>query len=107
LSRPIGGVTSKRACGFGLVTGFIGHFRFIITIHRLALLLILTVYTRTESSQSAVPSSVLWYQLSTTDSPLPGFQTVLAPQSQKLLTHSAPAETALELPPLLTSYVLQ
>jgi hypothetical protein len=75
-----------------LVSAFIRELLFLITVHSLVLLLILTVcsslYTRTDSSQSAVlqRSSGAGFQRQTF--PFLGSRTIFLPQSQQLLTYS-------------------
>jgi hypothetical protein len=75
-SLPITGlyvtIFSRSSCvnyidvGFGLVTGFIGLLKFVITIHRIPHIQQFTT-AGTESFQSAVSSPVFWYRLSTAD----------------------------------------
>jgi hypothetical protein len=96
--------------GFELVNGFIGHSQFLITIIYGA---IANSHTRqfttahTESSQSAVI-----YQCSGTFFerrmlPFLGSRTVPVPQPKQFLTRSTLIGNLLELPPLVTGYVLQ
>jgi hypothetical protein len=59
--------------GFELVTGFIGHFKHLITIHYALspFQLVYSTIARTESSRSDISTLVLRQRLPTTNVPLP------------------------------------
>jgi hypothetical protein len=66
--------------GFGFVTGFIGHFQFVITIYSGAIAYSYSlkfIVARNETSRGVVPSPVLWYGLQTVNYPLTGLPNCL------------------------------
>jgi hypothetical protein len=74
--------------GLGLLTEFIAHFQPLIAFHCGAIANSITLQF-TESSQYAVSSPALWYQLLMVEVPIPlGSRTVLITQPQQLFTNS-------------------
>jgi hypothetical protein len=97
---------------FGLVTGFIGHFKLLIIIHYGVLA---DSHTLCNSLQHALhlPRLLSLHQSSATGLqrlmfPFLGSRTVPEPQPQQLLAHSVPNSwNLLQLPPLVTGHVLR